>query len=168
MTGQLLKGLSPSSSHRGGIQSPPPACVWSALEWLLVTQLSPSPFEWSGIVSLTRILLPRTTKERPSFHPYTHIHTFTHAYIEEQTVESSLRAAVTFFPSVWLEAARKSRCIQYFRRVPCPLSQWSVFHDCIILRFIHFVHVHFWSKVVGENLFSWGRTEQIKKCWSCF
>lgn len=77
---------------------PPPACVWSALDWLLVTQLSPSAFEWSGIVSLTRILLPHTTKERPSFHPYTH--TFTHAYIEEQTVESSLRAAVTFFPSV--------------------------------------------------------------------
>lgn len=87
MTGQLLKGLSHSSSHRGGIQSPPPACVWSALDWLLVTQLSPSAFEWSGIVSLTRILLPHTTKERPSFHPYTH--TFTHAYIEEQTVESS-------------------------------------------------------------------------------
>lgn len=115
---------------------PPPACVWSALDWLLVTQLSPSAFEWSGIVSLTRILLPHTTKERPSFHPYTH--TFTHAYIEEQTVESSLRAAVTFFPSVWLEAARKSRCIQYFRRVPCPLSQWSVFHDCIILHFYPF------------------------------
>lgn len=84
MTGQLLKGLSPSSSHRGGIQSPPPARVWSALDWLLVTQLSPSLFEWSGIVSLTRILLPRTTK-RGHHSILTHTHTHIHTCIQRET-----------------------------------------------------------------------------------
>lgn len=166
MTGQLLKGLSPSSSHRGGIQSPPPARVWSALDWLLVTQLSPSLFEWSGIVSLTRILLPRTTKRGHHSiltHTYTHMHTKRNrqwrAVWEQQSHFSQA--------SDWkLQGNHIVSSVSEEYRVFC--LSGSCLTTASFCAFVHFVHVHFWSKVVCETLFSSGRTEQIKKCWSCF